>query len=78
MSDLNMFLYYTLCGIIGLLVGIVISQNNKPKCKHNWKIIEDGYIQNKNRYGETIVKGFLKVYECEHCKKLRKEQVEIN
>ena len=47
-------------------------------CSHSWKLIEQGQITNKNRYGEKIIKGFIKVYECEHCKRMRKEQVELD
>ena len=78
MSDLNFTLYYILCGIMGLLIGVVINQYARPKCKHNWRLIEGGDIINKDRYGETIVRGFFKVYECDHCKQLRKEQVKID
>jgi hypothetical protein len=71
-------LFYILCAVVGVLLGILISKNQQPSCNHKWKLIESGNIFNKDRYGEKIIKGFVKVYECEHCKKMRKEQVEIN
>lgn len=71
-------LFYILCGIFGVLLGILIAKNTQPKCKHNWRLIESGNINNRNRYGEKIQIGFLKVYECDHCKKLKKEQIEID
>lgn len=64
--------------IIALILGVGIGYfiaNRKTKCNHNWKLYESGNIFNKDRYGEKIVIGFIKVYECEHCKKMRKEQV---
>jgi hypothetical protein len=71
-------LFYILCGIVGILLGTLIAKNQQPKCNHKWNLIESGNIVNRDRYGSRIVKGFIKVYECEHCKKMRKEQVELN
>ena len=70
--------FYILCLVVGLLLGIAIRKNMQPKCNHKWKLIESGNIFNKDRYGEKIIKGFVKVYECEHCKQMRKEQVTLD
>ena len=55
--------------IIGVVFGIgiggkIATSLAKNKCKHKWELIESGNIINKNRYGEKIYKGFIKVYEC--------------
>jgi hypothetical protein len=70
-------LFYILCAMVGILFGLTIAKSQQPKCKHKWNIVESGNIINRDRYGNRIVKGFIKVYECEHCKKLKKEQVEL-
>jgi len=65
-------LFYLVCFGIGLLLGTLIFLSTKTNCKHEWKLIEKGNIRN---YGKVI--GFYKAYECEHCFKMKKEQVEI-
>ena len=71
-------LFFIIGGIIfGIGLGIQISQSIKPKCNHVWEKIEDGTIHkyvNSNRQQKI---GFMKVYECQHCKEMRKEQVFI-
>ena len=72
-------LFYLFCLGVGLLFGYLLAiSSKKPKCKHNWTLIESGNIINYDKYGNKVVKGFMKVYECEHCLKMRKEQVELN
>jgi hypothetical protein len=72
-------LFYILCAMVGISFGLLIGKNHlQPKCNHKWNIIESGNIINRDRYGNKVVKGFIKVYECEHCKKLKKEQVELD
>ena len=68
---------YILCGAFGLFVGHIIVKSGQPNCKHKWVLLDEGNITNYNSRGEKIVKGFIKVYECEHCKKMRKEKVEL-
>lgn len=71
-------LYYILCAMVGIAFGIIINKNQKPKCNHTWELIKNYNINNRNRYGEKIPVGFLKVYECTHCKKMRKEEIELD
>jgi hypothetical protein len=60
--------------IFGLGIGGKIGQYmEKNKCNHKWELIENGNIKNRGRHV-----GFFKLYECEHCKKMRKEQIEID
>jgi hypothetical protein len=71
-------LYYILCLIVGVLVGVAIRKNLKPKCVHNYKLINNGEIVKFDRNGDKIVVGFMKVYECEHCKVMNAEKVYVD
>ena len=42
-------------------------------CEHKWKLIKNHDIVNR----EDSLVGFIKVYECEHCKKMKKEQISL-
>ena len=66
-------LFYLVCLTFGLGMGSLIAQSSKPKCNHKWKLTESGKVRSHGRHI-----GFIKVYECEHCLKMRKEQVEID
>jgi hypothetical protein len=66
-------LFYLVCFGIGLLLGTLIYHSTKPKCNHKWKLYQNGNIRSNGKHT-----GFYKVYECEHCLKMRKEQVEID
>lgn len=57
---------------LGVLLGYIIHYNQTPKCNHKWNLIENGNIR-----WEGKLTGFYKVYECEHCKKMRTEKAEI-
>lgn len=70
-------LFYILCAIVGVLMGLVIAKNQLPNCKHKWNLLHSGNIINYNSRGEKIVKGWIKVYECEHCKKMKKNEVSL-
>jgi hypothetical protein len=62
--------------IVGLIVGFHLPRT--PKCNHNWKKTEDGELFRYDSRGNRKEKvGFLKVYECIHCNKMRKEQVTL-
>jgi hypothetical protein len=68
---------YILCFIIGVSLGLLIETFITPKCKHNWLLINSvdlvRVLNGKERHT-----GYVKFYECEHCKKLKKEQIEVN
>ena len=68
-------LFYLVCLGIGLLFGHLIAKSMQPKCNHKWKLIESGQIW---RGRQNNIRGWIKVYECEHCLKMRKEQVEVD
>jgi hypothetical protein len=71
-------LFYIVCGVFGLLIGHLIARTPQPKCNHKWKIIKDGDIVNYDRCGQVSVVGFMKVYECEHCKELNTKKAYVN
>jgi len=41
-------LFYLVCLGIGLGMGYLIAQSNKPKCNHKWKLIEKGEVWRGN------------------------------
>ncbi len=63
--------------VIGLVLGIglcgIIATRNKLKCNHKWSLIESGNVRRHNK-----LIGIYRFYECEHCLKFRKEQVEVD
>lgn len=69
--------FYILCGIVGILFGLVLAKVKEPTCKHKWNLMDSGKITNYNSRGEKIVRGWIKVYECEHCKKMKKNEVTL-
>lgn len=71
-----LILFYIGCCVFGLGMGFFIAKLGK--CKHKWKLIESGNITNYNYRGEKIVRGWIKVYECEHCKKMKKNEVTLD
>ena len=63
--------FYISCLVFGLSMGYAITKTSMLKsCKHNWELLHEGTI---NRERRTV--GFVKVYECEHCKKMKTERV---
>ena len=64
--------------VIGLVLGIGLGggivTKMKSKCNHKWKLIDSGQFWRGN---VNNIRGWVKVYECEHCLKMRKEQVEV-
>jgi hypothetical protein len=69
-------LAYILCGALGLFLGHIISKGAQPNCKHKWVLFKDTTINTFRRDQEVQV-GYVKFYECEHCKKMKKETVEL-
>ena len=70
-------LAYILCGAFGLFLGHIIAKSAQPNCRHKWNLMDSGKITNYNSRGEKIVRGWIKVYECEHCKKMKKNEVTL-
>ena len=64
--------------IIGVILGIGIGAKITTHCKHKWKLIDSGNITSYNYRGEKIVRGWIKVYECEHCKKMKTNKVTLD
>lgn len=71
------YLFYALCLIVGVLCGITIGKNQKPKCNHEWELVEDFKINNVYRDGSKHQVGMMKVYECKHCKELKQIRTEL-
>ena len=69
--------FYIFCFIGGWVLGALIHQSIQSKCKHNWLLFSKQDLL-KLRHGKEHQVGYVKFYECEHCKKLKKEQVEID
>ena len=69
-------LFYILCGIVGILFGLVLAKVKEPKCKHKWVLFKYTTINNYSR-GQDVQVGYVKFYECEHCKKMKREKVEL-
>lgn len=75
---------WTISSLIGLIGGFVIGYSisigttlNKG-CTHNWILINDSELfQYNNNMEKKIRIGFMKVYECTRCKKMRKETITI-
>lgn len=73
-----MFIMFCIaCGAFGIFLGIIISNSLTPKCKHNWKLIKSGDIVKRDFYGDETVRGWIKVYECSHCKKMKTNKVTL-
>jgi hypothetical protein len=67
--------FYILCGTVGILFGLVLAKVKEPKCNHKWELIKSNSILRGELERHV---GWINVYECEHCKKMKKEQVEID
>lgn len=70
--------FYMCCCVLvfGLSLGYIIGRIGKLGCKHNWVLFKSTTID-KFRNGQIVQVGYVKFYECEHCKKMRKETVEL-
>ena len=75
---MGIVLIYITIAVIGSVIGFIICSVFflKEKCTHDWKLIQDGALHRFNKQGVAKEKiGFAKVYECTHCKQLKKELV---
>lgn len=68
---------YIFCLVFGLGIGYLIRQAVNSQCKHNWKLLDSNKVF-RVRGGREDHTGYIKFYECEHCKKMKKEQIELN
>lgn len=71
-----LYIFLGVLALIGASVGIVLYLD-KDRCQHDWNLIEKG---KKYQWvnGHRLEKGIYKFYECEHCKKMKKEVVDID
>jgi hypothetical protein len=68
---------YIFCLVFGLGIGYLIRQTVNSQCKHNWVLFKDAKIDTF-RQGKQVQIGYVKFYECENCKKMKREKVELN
>jgi hypothetical protein len=71
--------------LVGIILGAILAWvlyylfiYSTGRCKHEYKLIKSGDITNFDRRGESITVGFLKLYECKHCKKLKTQKAYVN
>jgi hypothetical protein len=67
-------LFYLIFFGVGVLLGLLIHHLSKSKCNHKWNFIDGGNVVNVN----GKVYGIYKFYECEHCQKMKNEQINLN
>lgn len=72
-----MIIVYILILIFGISIGAIIV-NSLHGCKHHWKLIESNKVFRIDKHGRENHTGYIKFYECEYCKKLKKEQIELD
>ena len=71
-------LFYFGCALFGLSLGyFIVKSNNVKSCQHKWVVFHETDVLGRDRFGQVVVKGFVKFYECEHCKKLKKGQIMV-
>jgi hypothetical protein len=65
--------------VFGLGIGGYIATKLKSKCIHNWKLIHNREVlRYQFQTKKDVHVGYIKIYECEHCKVMKKEQIEID
>ncbi len=62
--------------ILGVAIAFVVSLFAE-RCEHQWTLIKNGDLFKYDRFGKEVPYGYIRVHECEKCKKLKKEQVEM-
>jgi hypothetical protein len=81
---MNDFLY-----ILGILILVALSVLLASKgisavslfserCDHQWTLIKNAELIKYSRLGKEVPYGYIRVHECEKCKKLKKQQIEMN
>ena len=71
----TMFIICAICLLGGIGLGLLIQRVNS--CKHDWNLTESGNLTRTYPDGDKLFTGWIKVYECSKCKKMRKEQIDI-
>lgn len=75
--------WWSISYIIGVIGGAIIGFSisiglpRKRRCRHNWKLIEDGQLFRYSKGRPQEIVGFMKVYECTHCYEMKKERITI-
>jgi hypothetical protein len=65
--------------VFGIGIGGYIATKLKSKCIHKWNLIQNRELHRYSSMQKRDVHvGYFKIYECEHCKKMKKEQIEID
>ena len=66
-------LFLGILSLIGIVVGLIMTFS----CKHSWVLIEEGKLHYIGSATKRQI-GIYKFYECEHCKKLKKETISVD
>ncbi len=67
------------CAVFGLGLGALIAKTSMMnKCKHDYKLINEGDICHYDSHNRRVVTGFIKIYECKHCKRLNSNKITLN
>jgi hypothetical protein len=70
---------YVLVILVLLAVSVVLAVSLfSERCEHQWTLIKHSHLIKYNRAGKEVPYGYLRVHECEKCKKLKKQQVEMD
>ncbi len=70
---------YVLVILVLLAVSVVLAVSLfSERCDHQWTLIKNSDLIKYNRAGKEVPYGYLRVHECEKCKKLKKQQVEMD
>jgi hypothetical protein len=62
--------------ILGVAITFVVSLFSE-RCEHQWTLIKNAELVKYDKFGKEVPYGLFRVHECEKCKKLKKEQVEM-
>lgn len=70
---------YVLVILVLLAVSVVLSVSLfSERCDHQWTLIKNAELIKYDRQGKEVPYGYIRVHECEKCKKLKKQQVEMD
>ncbi len=71
--------YLLFLGFVALIgiSAIVTIYVTSSQCDHEWTLIKNAELLKYDRFGKEVPYGYIRVHECEKCKKLKKQQVEM-